>query len=126
MKHVLSQIMFTGFVLALYFVIQVLRKREMKYKENRLFVFACLFSAIWSFGFFGVNIQTNPENGYLWRAIGMVGTVGFMISAQFLICHLSDVKKIYCYLTEGFSLLGIVIYFFVIQKNVRITCVSPS
>lgn len=117
MKHVLSQIMFTGFVLALYFVIQVLRKREMKYKENRLFVFACLFSAIWSFGFFGVNIQTNPENGYLWRAIGMVGTFGFMISAQFLICHLSDVKKIYCYLTEGFSLLGIVIYFFVIQKD---------
>lgn len=117
MKHVLSQLMFTGFVLALYFVIQVLRKREMKYKENRLFVFACIFSSLWSFGFFGVNIQTNPDNGYLWRGIGLVGTFGFLITAQFLICHLSDVKKIYCYLTEGFSLLGILIFFFIIQRD---------
>lgn len=117
MKHVLSQLMFTGFVLALYFVIQVLRKREMKYKENRLFIFVCIFSSIWSFGFFGVNIQTNPDNGYLWRAIGLVGTFGYLIAAQFLICHLADVKKIYCYLTEGFSLLGIIIFFFIIQKD---------
>ncbi len=117
MNHVFSQLMFTGFVLALYFVIQVLHKREMKYKENRLFVFVCIFSSLWSFGFYGVNIQTVPEKAYLWRAIGMVGTFGYLISAQFLIAYLSDVKKIYRYLAQGFSLVGILIYFFVIQKS---------
>lgn len=117
MKYVVSQIIFTGFILALYFAFELIRKKEMKYRENRLFVHVCVWSAVWSFGFFGVILQTVPDNAYLWRAIGMVGTFGFLISAQFLICHLSGVKRIYCFLTEGFSLLGMFIYFFVIQKD---------
>ena len=117
MKYVLSQIIFTGFVLALYFAFELIRKRDLKYRENKLFIHVCVWSAIWSFGFFGVILQTVPDKAYLWRAIGMIGTIGYLISAQFLICHLSRVKKIYCYLTEGFSLLGIIIYFFIIQKD---------
>ncbi len=117
MKYILSQTIFTGFVLALYFVIEMLRKREMKYKENRLFVLVCVCSAIWSFGFFGVILQTEPEQAYLWRGIGMVGTFGYLIAAQYLICHLSTFQKWYCRLAEIFSLLGIVLFFFVIQKE---------
>ena len=117
MTYVLSQIIFTGFVLALYFAFELIRKREMKYRENKLFIHVCIWSAIWSFGFFGVILQTVPDNAYLWRGIGMIGTFGYLISAQFLICHLSRVKKIYCFLTEGFSRLGVILYFFVIQKD---------
>lgn len=117
MKYILSQIIFTGFVLALYFAFELVRRKEMRYKENKLFIHVCIWSALWSFGFFGVILQTDPGMGYLWRGIGMIGTFGFLISAQFLICHLSGVKKIYCYLTEGFSLLGIILYFFVIRKD---------
>ena len=96
MKYVLSQIIFTGFVLALYFAFELIRKRDLKYRENKLFIHVCVWSAIWSFGFFGVILQTVPDKAYLWRAIGMIGTIGYLISAQFLICHLSRVKKIYC------------------------------
>ncbi len=117
MKYILSQTIFTGFVLALYFALEMLRKRDLKYKENRLFVNTCVFSAVWSLGFFGVIMQTDPQKAYLWRAIGMVGTFGYLISAQYLICCLSGVKRFYCRFAELFSLLGIILYYFVIQKE---------
>ena len=117
MKLLLSQIIFIGLILAIYFIIGILRKREWKYRENRLFVTVCFFSAIWSFGFWGVIIQTDPQKAYLWRAIGMVGTFGYLISAQYLICYLSGAKRFFCRMAEGFSLLGILIFFFVIQKK---------
>ncbi len=117
MKYILSQTIFTGFVLAIYFAVEVLRSRELKYKENKLFVNVCIFSAIWSLGFFGVIMQTDPQKAYLWRAIGMVGTFGYLISAQYLVCHLSGIKRLYCRVAEWFSLLGIIIFFFVIQKD---------
>ncbi len=117
MKIILPQIIFTGFVMATYFAIEMFRKRDMKYKENKMFVLVSIFSAIWSFGFFGVIIQTIPTKAYFWRGVGMIGTFGFLIAAQFLICYLSRVKKIYCHLAEGFSLLGIILYFAVVQKS---------
>ena len=89
----------------------------MKNKENLLFVLFCLSSAIWSFGFYGVFIQTVPENAYLWRAIGMIGTFGYLITAQLLICHFANIKRHWRCSIEFFSFLGVIIYFFIIQKN---------
>ena len=117
MNLIFSQLLFTCFILALYFVAVMLKKKEMKYTENRLFTVLCLCSAIWSLGFFGVSVQTIPDKAYVWRGLGMIGTFGFLITAQFLICYLSGLKKIYCYFAEGFSCLGCIIYFFVIQKE---------
>lgn len=117
MKYIISQTLFAACVLAAYFGFDMLRKREMKYKENRLFVALCFMSSLWSFGFFGVIIQTEPSKAYLWRAIGMIGTFGFLIIAQFLTCYLSGVKRVYRILTQGTALLGILLYFFVIQRN---------
>ena len=116
-RYIFPEILFTGFVLALYFAFVIIRKKEWKYKENRLFVIFCLSSAVWSFGFFGVLIQTIPNKAYLWRAIGMVGTFAYLISATYMICYFADIKKFYRYFAEGFSLFGIIIYFFVIQKE---------
>lgn len=117
MNRIFPQLMFTCFVLALYFTITLIKKKELKYRENQLFALLCLCSATWSLGFFGVNIQTIPGKAYAWRALGMIGTFGFLITAQFLICYLSDIKKIYCYIAEGFSCLGFILYYFVIQKE---------
>ena len=76
-KYVCPQLLFAGFVLSLYYALSNLRKKDLKNKENLLFILFCLSSAIWSFGFYGVFIQTVPDNAYLWRAIGMIGTFGF-------------------------------------------------
>ena len=116
-KYICPQLLFAGFVLALYFALVHLRKKEWKHKENPLFVAFCFSSAIWSLGFFGVFIQTVPEKAYVWRAFGMIGTFGYLITAQLLICHFSGIKKIWRCFVELFSFLGFVIYFFIIQKE---------
>ena len=117
MKFIFPQILFACFVLALYFAIVVFRKREFKYTENRLFFTFCLSSAVWSLGFYGVFVQTVPERAYAWRALGMIGTFAYLISVQFLVCYLSGMKKWFHTFAKAFSFLGIIIYFFVIQKE---------
>ena len=117
MKYIFPQLLFACFVLALYFAFMLFRKKEFRYKENRLFVIFCLSSAIWSLGFYGVFIQTEPDKAYAWRALGMIGTFAYLISAQFLVCHFSGIKKIHRYIVEGFSFSAVILYFFVIQKE---------
>lgn len=117
MSRICPQLLFAGFVLALYFTLAHLKKSDWKYKENRLFVGFCFFSAVWSFGFYGVFIQLIPDNAYLWRAIGMIGTFGYLITAQLLICYFAGVRKLVQRYIEVFSSLGIILYFFIIQKN---------
>ena len=117
LKYICPQLLFAGFVLSLFYAISHLKKSDMKNKENLLFVLFCLSSAIWSFGFYGVFIQTVPENAYLWRAIGMIGTFGYLITAQLLICHFANIKRHWRCSIEFFSFLGVIIYFFIIQKN---------
>ena len=116
-KYICPQLLFAGFVLSLYYAFSHLKNKNMKNKENLLFVLFGLSSAIWSFGFYGVFIQTIPDKAYIWRAIGMIGTFGYLITAQLLICQFSGIKKIWQHLVELFSLTGIIIYFFIIQKN---------
>lgn len=116
-KYICPQLLFAGFVLSLYYTFSHLKKSDLKNKENLLFVFFCLFSAIWSFGFYGVFIQTVPDKAYTWRAIGMIGTFGYLITAQLLICHFAGIRKIWRCMVEFFSLTGIIIYFFNIQRD---------
>lgn len=117
MKHIFPQMLFACFVLAFYFVVILFKRKEFKYKENRLFAIFCLSSAIWSLGFYGVFIQTEPHMAYAWRAFGMIGTFSYLISALFLVCHLSGIKKIYRHIAEGFSFSAVILYFFVIQEE---------
>lgn len=116
-KHIFPFAIFGCFILASYFIIVQVRKKEWRYTENRLFTIFCLFSAIWSFGFLGVLLQTDPSVAYIWRAIGMVGTFGYMITATLLICYLSNIPKKLRYPVEAFSYLGAVLYLFVIPKD---------
>lgn len=117
MGLVFSQVMFAGFVLALYFSIRTFRTREMKYLENRLFTALCISSAIWSLGFFEVILQTDPNLAYYWRAFGMIGVFSYLIVVQMIVCQLSNVKRSVCIGMEIFSFSGVLIYFFVIQKE---------
>lgn len=117
MNFIFSQTMFAGFVLALYLSIRTIRTRELKYLENRLFFALCISSAIWSLGFFGVIVQTDTNIAYYWRAFGMIGVFSYLIVVQMLVCQLSNAKKSVCTAMEIFSFSGILIFFFVIQKE---------
>ena len=116
-KYICPQLLFAGFVLSLYYAISHFKKSNMKSKENLLFFLFALSSAIWSFGFYCVFIQTIPDHAYLWRGLGMIGTFGYLITAQLLICHFAGITKHWRCAIEAFSFLGIILYFFIIQKN---------
>ena len=116
-KYICPQLLFAGFVLSLFYALSHFKKGEMKNKENLLFFLFSLSSAIWSFGFYCVFIQTVPDNAYLWRAIGMIGTFGYLITAQLLICHFAGISRHWRCSIEFFSFLGIILYFFIIQKD---------
>lgn len=96
MELIFSQVMFAGFVLALYLSIRTFRTREMKYLENRLFSALCISSAIWSLGFFGVILQSDPDMAYYWRAFGMIGVFSYLIVVQMIVCQLSNEKRSVC------------------------------
>lgn len=117
MKFVFSQTLFACFIMACYLSLRTFRTRDLKYLENRLFAILCLSSAIWGMGFFGVIVQTDPSKAYFWRAIGMIGTFSYLIVVQMLVCQLSGVKKPILRGMEIFSFSGVIIYFFVIQKE---------
>lgn len=103
--------------MALYLAFRSYHKDKMKYIENRLFSLFCFFSALWSFGFWGLNIQTDPEKAYFFRAIGMIGVFTYLIIAQLLICCLSKVKKFNYISIAAVSMIGYIICFFIIQKD---------
>ena len=116
-KYICPQLLFAGFVLSLYFAIKQIKRKELKNSEQLLFALFCLSSAIWSFGFYGVFIQTVPENAYAWRAFGMIGTFGYLITAQLLICQFAGIRKLWRCSIETFSLTGVILYFFIIQHD---------
>lgn len=117
MKYMIAMLLLAFFILALYFAFHVLEKNGKKYFEIRLLSILCLSSAVWSFGFGVLVLETDVERAYIWRAIGMVGVFSYLITAQIMLCYLANIKKIYRYLADGVAFLGIVIYFFVIQKD---------
>ena len=126
MNYIIPEILFACFILALFYSGEALRNKHFTYVENRLFCAFAISSAIWSFGFFGVFMQTNPENGYLWRGIGMVGTFSYLIIGVILICYLSEISKKIQNIFIGFALAGIPLYFFVVQKEQTIYTMTEA
>lgn len=110
MKILTSQLLFTCFLFALYFSIRLYRKWELRYLENRLFSGLCFSSAIWSLGFWGINVQTDYHKAFLCRTFGMVGVFAMLILAQIMICYLSTLPKKVSIMFIAFSFLGIIIY----------------
>ena len=117
MEYLFAEILFACFILALYFIFSITTKKMYKYPIVKIFMAFCLSSAIWSFGFFGVFMQKIPEKAYAWRAFGMIGTFGYLIISQFLIAKFTKLSKFHKSWVQGFSLLGIIIYFFTIPKS---------
>lgn len=110
MKILTSQLLFTCFLFALYFSIRLYRKWELRYLENRLFSGLCFSSAIWSLGFWGINVQTDFHKAFLCRTFGMIGVFAMLILAQIMICYLSTLPKKVSIMFIAFSFLGIIIY----------------
>lgn len=126
MKYVFAISLYTFAVLAFYFGIQYIWVKEKEYLENRLLALLCFASWLWSMGF-GVQIlTTDTDAAYLCRVVGMIGTFMYLIVAQVLLCHVSEMPRSWCNVFNGISYAGVVIYFFTIQKDQIIYKLSPT
>lgn len=117
MKYFFSYTLFASCVMAFYLAVRNIYHNGCKYLENCVQSIFCVSSAVWSLGFWRLILQTDPEMAHRWRAVGMIGMFAYLITAQILVCHLSRIKKSVCIFMEGFSFLGIIIYFFIMQRD---------
>lgn len=117
MKYFFAYALFASCVMAFYLAIRNIYHNGCKYLENRVQSIFCVSSAVWSLGFWRLILQTDPDMAHRWRAVGMIGMFAYLITAQILVCHLSGIKKSICIFMEGFSFLGIIIYFFIMQRD---------
>lgn len=117
MKYFFAYTLFASCVMAFYLAVRNIYHNGWKYLENRVQSIFCVSSAVWSLGFWRLILQTDPDMAHRWRAVGMIGMFAYLITAQILVCHLAGIKKSICIFMEGFSFLGIIIYFFIMQRD---------
>lgn len=125
MKYVFASILLINAIIAFLFSLSFIAYKDKKDNANRILALFSLASGIWSLGFGMLFIQVDFEQGYLWRSFAILGTVLYMVTAQFLICQISGISRRSRYLFDLFSCMGFVIYFFAIQRDQTIYSMSP-
>lgn len=109
--------LFTFAVLGFYFALQYLWIEEKQYLENRMLTIFCFASGLWSAGFGYQMLQTDEEAAYLCRVVGMIGTMLYLMTAQVLVCYVSEIPAPWNKIFNGFAYTGIIVYFFSVEKD---------
>lgn len=117
MANVLEYILFTFSILTFIMGGFLLFRRGYPAKKKMLFMAFAFSSGWWSFWYSQLIIQTDPHKGYLCRSIAMPAVFLFLILCTLIVLDLSQVKKKLVAPIIGFSLLGLVILPFNIQKS---------
>lgn len=126
MKYLWAVILLTDSILAFQYALRIFKNRGMKNPAQNMFSFVAISSGIWSLGFGLMYLQSTSTMAYLWRSAGMFGVFQYLIVAQILICHLSEIDKKIAKAIKIFVLLGIVLFFFVIHPDQTIYYVSDK
>lgn len=120
MAEVLENVLIAFAVVTVMLACDRLRNKGLRIKENRMFFIYALSSAIWSFFFGKLIIQTEPYAAYVCRSLGMIGTFATLISITWLLAMWSEIKGYLRVYICGFSLLGIVIFPFNVSESATI------
>ena len=117
MGHFFSFIFFIDSIIAFYLFLSPIWQRKKLDAANKALHLYALASAIWSLGFAMLFVQTDTEKAYFWRSFAIFGTVLYMITVQFLICHFAEISKKTRMILNGVALTGIVPYLLSIQRE---------
>lgn len=105
----LHMILFLGVALALFLAVsEFIRGRK---SRSRYFYacFACS-SSWWSLCVGVMFLQTDPNMAYVWRCLGLIGVLAYLILFTFLNIWFIEPPKWLAAVMAGFSLLGILVY----------------
>lgn len=125
MEYICPVILYTYCIFAFYFAVTILCSPARRDYPHRLLVYMCIGSGIWSLGFAAMSLQSSPEYAYYCRAVGLIGTFLYLISAAFLVSSLSLTRKRYAYIFNGFSLLGIPICLLILDRGQSVYFPGP-
>ena len=117
MAHFFSFIFFIDSIIAFYLFLSPIWLRKKLDAPNKALHLYALASAIWSPGSAMLFVQTDTEKAYFWRSFAIFGTVLYMITVQFLICHFAEISKRTRMILNGVALTGIVPYLLSIQRG---------
>ncbi len=116
-KYIFSEIMLFNAIAALILGVYDIWSKPQKDSIHNLLKLFTLVSAIWSFGFSMVYIQTDFESAYYWKSFAIFGTFSFMIVGQFLINRISLLKRSTRIALDAFSFLGIPVYILSLRRD---------
>lgn len=117
MKFIFSNLLIFDFTIAIFLMLShIVRHRSIKVENILLYIFS-IASAIWSFGFGMLFIQTNYDGAYFWRSFGIMGTVLYMVSAQFLVDCISNLSLKMRSIMEIFSFTGFIAFILSVQPG---------
>jgi len=125
-KYVCPIILVIFSIFAIAFAFIILWSENRKDTENKLLIAFCFSSAIWSMGFGALILQTEAELAYQCRVFGMIGTITYLVTGQMLISYLSNIKKFWANLFNGFATLGIFVYFLTVERSQTIYQLDSS
>ena len=117
MNSVFALIMLVDGTIAGYFALQQFFGSDRKFFVNKVMILFAIASAVWSFGFSALFMQTDPKAAYYCRSTGMIGVFLYLIAAQFLIGYISEIRLFIRVIMAAFSCLGIGVYFLTILPD---------
>lgn len=125
MAQLISYVLFGTGVISFILSLRTFQNKRETSQVGKSFAWFSFSSALWSFGFSMVFVQTQTEAAYLWRCLGMVGMFGYLIFGMGLVIHWSGVEVKKLRVLSWFSYLGILLCPFLLQrKNVEFS-MSP-
>jgi len=114
-------IIFTAFcvnaTLALSFLVRFAQEKKPKFALNPVVYVIFASSFIWSVGMGFMSLQSDDRIAYFWRSVGILGTFIFMISVQWALAILANIKGALKWFLNFVSFLGIPIYLAYIQPG---------
>lgn len=117
MVYFISFLIYTLGVLTVVQGVRMLKYRTSQRKPYILYALVALSSAIWSFGFGVMWIQTSFTAARFWRSVGMVGTFLFFFTLTEFLVQWIQGKRILKYYFCIVSVLGIFLWPFVIGEE---------
>ncbi len=120
MAYVLEFILFTFAILSFIMGGFILLRRAYPAKKKILFVAYALSSSWWAFWYSRMITQTNTDMGHFCYSIAIPGIFLYLILCTMVVLDLYEIKKKMAISITCFSLLGLVIAPFIMQKDMTV------
>ena len=124
LKYMFASILIMDASIAFIIALQIMISYEKRYIENKILSIFALCSGIWSLGFGMLFLQHDVDKAYVCRSFGILGTIGFMITGQFLINYIAKISFRKRILFNSVSFLGVIVYLLSVQRDQTIYFLS--